>query len=239
MIYDGTGSANSSTKSTGPLAHPFATMRSNTSLTVLSMYGCIDLTFSGVNHDSTMPRCLICSGGSISTNVGRCLPAALPPSLNSGNPGRERSFDNLSSVATRQTSLYFVTSHAAVPSYNFTCESGSVARSRANSAGGSSPEARLNGKGGRLLLAVVEPMVVVVVADGLGVVVLRGRAVVRNVVVEVVVRARGRRVRAVDKGFREVRAAAVETRTAFMVMTWEGEAWWRWVLNGIIYTGDD
>jgi hypothetical protein len=53
--YDGTGSANASTKSTGPLAHPFDTMRSNTSLTVLSMYGCIDLTFSGVNHDSTMP----------------------------------------------------------------------------------------------------------------------------------------------------------------------------------------
>jgi hypothetical protein len=94
------------------------------------------------------------------------------------------------------------------------------------------------------LVAVAEPIVVVVVGvNGLGVVVLRVRAVVRNVVVVLVVRARGRRVRAVDNGFREVRAAViaaavVETRTAFMVMTWEGGAWWRWVLDGIIYTGD-
>jgi hypothetical protein len=79
------------------------------------------------------------------------------------------------------------------------------------------------------LVAVVEPIVVVVVdVNGLGVVVLRVRAVVRNVVVEVavllvvMVRERGRRVRVVDSGFTEVRAAViaaavVETRAAFMV----------------------
>jgi len=74
------------------------------------MYGRIDLTFSGVNHDWTIPLrprqhqppfsplsrsethlCLICSGGSISTNVGLCFPAAFPPSLNSGKPGLLRS----------------------------------------------------------------------------------------------------------------------------------------------------
>ena len=57
--YDGTGRANCSTKSTGPLAHPREIVRSSRSLTVLSMYGRIDLTFSGVNHDCTMPLAAI------------------------------------------------------------------------------------------------------------------------------------------------------------------------------------
>lgn len=52
--YDGTGSAKFSMKSTGPLAHPISLIRSSRSLTVLSMYGRIDLTCSGVKKDSTM-----------------------------------------------------------------------------------------------------------------------------------------------------------------------------------------
>lgn len=57
-----------------------------------------------------------------------------------------RTLDNRSSVATWHTSRYFVTSHGSEPSYSFTRETGAVLRSRANSAGGSRPEARLKGK---------------------------------------------------------------------------------------------
>lgn len=56
--------------------------------------------------------------------------------------------DKRVSVATAQTSLYLVTSHATEPSKSLTRETGSVARRRAYSAGGSRPEARLNGKEG-------------------------------------------------------------------------------------------
>jgi hypothetical protein len=61
--------------------------------------------------------------------------------------------DNLESVATWQTSRYLVTNHAAVPSYSLTCDTGAVLRRRANSAGGSGPDARWNGKLGMLLAA--------------------------------------------------------------------------------------
>lgn len=79
-----------------------------------------------------------------------------------------------------------------------------------------------------------EEAMVAVVAAGAGL----GAVVVRNlVVVEVlVVWARGRRVRAVAFA---AAAAAVETRAACMVVTWEGGAWWRGVLNGVIYTDCD
>jgi len=89
--YDGTGNANSSTKSTGPSAHPLCRSRSSRSWTVLSMYGCIDATCSGVNQPATMLRYRMWSGASMSTKVGRCFAACLPPSLNSGKPGLRRS----------------------------------------------------------------------------------------------------------------------------------------------------
>lgn len=63
--------------------------------------------------------------------------------------------DNRASVATAQTSLYFVTSHATEPSKSLTCEMGSVARRRAYSAGGSRPEARLKGKEGNSAMAIL------------------------------------------------------------------------------------
>lgn len=59
------------------------------------------------------------------------------------------------SVATAHTSLYFVTSHAREPSKSFTCETGSVARRRAYSAGGSRPEARWKGKFGGVVVVIV------------------------------------------------------------------------------------
>lgn len=64
------------------------------------------------------------------------------------------------SVATAQTSLYFVTSHATEPSKSLTREMGSVARRRAYSAGGSRPEARLKGKEGSSEIAIVRAEVV-------------------------------------------------------------------------------
>lgn len=73
------------------------------------------------------------------------------------------------SVATWHTSRYLVTSQAEEPSNSLTRETGSVLRSRANSAGGSSPDARRKGKlgvstvpmvalGGDVLKAVVVVM---------------------------------------------------------------------------------
>lgn len=58
------------------------------------------------------------------------------------------------SVATAQTSLYFVTSHAIEPSKSWTREIGSVARRRAYSAGGSRPEARSKGKEGSSVMVI-------------------------------------------------------------------------------------
>lgn len=58
----------------------------------------------------------------------------------------DHTLESLSDVATKQTSLCFVTSQARLPSNNLTCETGFVARNLANSAGGSGPEARWNGK---------------------------------------------------------------------------------------------
>lgn len=54
-------------------------------------------------------------------------------------------FESRSSVATLQTSWYFTTSHATLSSKSFTCDTGSVARRWAYSAGGSRAEARWNG----------------------------------------------------------------------------------------------
>lgn len=69
---------------------------------------------------------------------------------------RSLTLDSLSSVATCVTSLYLVTSQAKLPSNNVTRETGSVARRRAYSAGGSMPEARWNGNlGGSTDIVVV------------------------------------------------------------------------------------
>lgn len=70
---------------------------------------------------------------------------------------RHRTLDSLLSVATEVTSLYLVTSQARLPSYSLTLETGLLARRRAYSAGGSMPEALLNGKlgGSIVILAVV------------------------------------------------------------------------------------
>lgn len=61
---------------------------------------------------------------------------------------KDFTLDKRVSVATAQTSLYFVTSHAVEPSKSLTREMGSVARRRAYSAGGLRPEARLKGNEG-------------------------------------------------------------------------------------------
>ena len=57
-------------------------------------------------------------------------------------------FDSRVSVSTLQTSSCFVTSHGRLPSQSSTRETGLEARSLANSAGGSAPAARANGKFG-------------------------------------------------------------------------------------------
>jgi hypothetical protein len=99
----------------------------------------------------------------MSTNVGFALAACFPPALSSGKPWRVRTLsqvrtsrahqvisdhtlESLSEVATKQTSLCLVTSQAREPSKSLTWEMGFVARSLANSAGGSGPEAREKGK---------------------------------------------------------------------------------------------
>jgi len=103
----------------------------------------------------------------MSTKVGLFFAACFPPAFSSGKPGRVRSYrsklfqpsvnmlfvdrltlDNRWSVATRHTSLYFVTSHAKLPSYSLIFDTGSVARRPAYSTGGSKPEARRNGNDG-------------------------------------------------------------------------------------------
>ena len=63
--------------------------------------------------------------------------------------------DRRVSVATAQTSLYLVTIHATEPSKSFTRETGSEVRRRAYSAGGSRPEARLKGKLGGWVTAMM------------------------------------------------------------------------------------
>lgn len=54
MMYDGTGKANSWTRSTGPLAQPLAFILSSRSATVSFMYGCILVTWSSPKKGSTM-----------------------------------------------------------------------------------------------------------------------------------------------------------------------------------------
>lgn len=80
-----------------------------------------------------------------------------------------------------------------MPSYSLTCDTGSVLRRRANSAGGSGPEARLKGKLGASL---AEPEVEAEMAMAAGVV-LRALLLLsmERVVVVVVVAAAGRRER--------------------------------------------
>lgn len=155
LTCEGTGSANSCTRSAGPWGPYFCAILSSRSSTVFWMYGRRDFTCSGVKSPSTMPLVLACrphthrwcmwSGLSMSTNVGLALAASLPPAFSSGKPGRVRTLDRRSSVATLHTSLYFVTSQAEDPSYSWILDTGSVARSLANSGGGSMPDARLNG----------------------------------------------------------------------------------------------
>lgn len=71
---------------------------------------------------------------------------------------KESTLDKRVSVATSQTSLYFVTSHATEPSKSLTRETGSVARRRAYWAGGSRPEVRLKGKEGSSVTAILQIM---------------------------------------------------------------------------------
>lgn len=71
--------------------------------------------------------------------------------------------DSLSSVATVTTSLYLVTNQAKLPSKSLTLEIGSLARSRENSAGGSKPEARRNGKLGAFVA--IEAIVLIYFCD--------------------------------------------------------------------------
>ena len=96
--------------------------------------------------------------------------------------GSGQTFESLLSVATCATSFHLVTSHASDPSKSFTLETGSLARSFANSAGGSGPEARLKGKlGGPAFdgcLAVVPGSTFIVLLCPLAVVkMVRGRTV--------------------------------------------------------------
>jgi hypothetical protein len=114
--------------------------------------------------------CFIWSGASISTKVGLFFAASLPPALSSGKPGRFLSWNNTlvqsfiafgldyipsyitfhrrSSMSTLHTSLYLVTSHAWLPSHSSTLVTGSVARSRAYSTGGSATLGREKGNFG-------------------------------------------------------------------------------------------
>lgn len=86
------------------------------------------------------------------------LPSATPLSTTAVFPVTTLlilTFESLWSSETLHTSLYLVTSHARSPFQSFTRETGSVARRRANSAGGSRPEARSKGNegGSRVIVA--------------------------------------------------------------------------------------
>lgn len=90
LTYDGTGNANLSIKSIGS-SHPCSTILSRRLSTVLWIYGFMDAMCSRTKSGSTMPRCCICAGASMSTKVGLFAAAAFPPALSSGNPARVRS----------------------------------------------------------------------------------------------------------------------------------------------------